>query len=199
MDNEEETNGYKIKEGKKEAFKSPKIMFEAHKNVPEEVKAIIEENLPEREPEAEIPIPHGKVVHSETKWIEEQADGKQQEKEWKQRETLPEDNKPLIDLDKKIVRNVRIGDARKESAPPEKLNHPLQAYSMRMGDIEPLEDMMWTILERIQFIPTYHATDVRQICFELGKVYKEFENKLRDYIDAKGEEFEANKLGDKPE
>ncbi|KKN76323.1 hypothetical protein LCGC14_0371750 [marine sediment metagenome] len=70
-----------------------------------------------------------------------------------------------------------------------KANRPMQAYSYRMGDANPLEDMMWGILERIGFLPVYHANSVKEICFELGKIHQKYIAELQKYVDKKGEAF----------
>jgi len=43
-----------------------------------------------------------------------------------------------------------------------------------------LQEMIWDILERIQFIPSYHTTSA-EVCFKLGLIYGEFYQKIQAY------------------
>ena len=77
---------------------------------------------------------------------------------------------------------------------PKKLSHPLRAYSMSMGEFDPLEDMVWNMLERIGFILVYKSSTAAELCFELGKIYMDFYQRLTTYIESKAEEMEEDKI-----
>lgn len=123
-------------------WKSPKIIFETQKNLPDIEKEILKDNLP---------------------------------------------HIALGGAEKVVIKNIDMTS--KQENPMNKLSHPMQAYSYRMGDIDPLEDMVWGILERIGFLPVYHANTVRELCFELGKIHQRYIAEIQAYVDKKGEKY----------
>lgn len=177
----EESNEEKLEKVEKKVIKGVKILAEVYepkedkpRKLDKEAIEVLRDNLFEPEPPMlEVPIPEGKLDGSETRWIKEMANGKQQEKEWKDRESdgYKQDSAPER-------------EAKPELNDPT-ITHPVQAYSYKMGEIHPLEGMMWGLLERIGFIPVYHAHTVKELSFELGKIYEKYMSKLQEYVENK--------------
>ncbi len=78
-----------------------------------------------------------------------------------------EDKKPYIEIkeDASIIRNVNL----------------TQRPEGKISKESETEAMLWEVLEKIQFIPTYHARSKEEILFELGKIYSQTYDWIQNY------------------